>query len=136
MCFLIILINMNTLYQERLMDHYRFPCNKGKIELSDFVSQQYNPSCGDKVQFYGCVFQNRVTNLSFEGSGCVISLATASLLIEKFIKNSSCEDILSFNAQQLVELVGIPLGIGRLKCALLPLQALQEGVAGYLQTKG
>ncbi len=118
---------MNSLYQESLMDHYRHPRNKGKLAEPDFVSDQYNPSCGDSIQFQGIIRDQKLSDVAFDGQGCVLSLATASMLSER-AKNQSVEDILSWSKDTVLKLLGIQLGPVRIKCALLPLQALQEGI--------
>jgi len=125
---------MINLYQELLMDHYRHPRNRGTINNSDFTSVQHNPSCGDSVKFMGCIHKNKVTSLAFNGAGCVISQATASLLSEKTL-NITVNDILVLDKDFVLRMIGMQLGPIRLKCALLPLQALQEGLSLFMGTK-
>jgi len=122
------------LYQQTLMDHYRYPRNRGTLENPDFKSGLYNPSCGDKIAMEGCIHENLLIKVAFEGTGCVISQAAASMLTE-LVLGTSIEDIAAFNKELLCTTLGIELGPIRLKCALLPLQALQEGIAGYIQSR-
>jgi nitrogen fixation NifU-like protein len=122
------------LYQQTLMDHYRHPRNRGTLDNADFKSGLYNPSCGDKVSLEGCIQEGVLTAIAFEATGCVISLATASLLTELVI-GKSVEDIAALNKEFLQTVIGIELGPIRLKCALLPLQALQEGIAIHMQSR-
>jgi len=121
------------LYQQTLMDHYRYPRNRGTLDNADFKSGLYNPSCGDKVAMEGCVQEGILIKVAFEGTGCVISQATASLLTE-FVLGKSLEDIVGLDNEFLQTMLGIELGPIRFKCALLPLQALQEGIARYMQS--
>jgi len=121
---------MSSLYQAELLDHYRNPRNRGELAHPDFSSGQYNPSCGDKVQFQGCIAQDRLSAIAFTGVGCVISQATASLLGERVLGYSSAH-ILNLDKHFITELIGMELGPTRLKCALLPLEALQLGLAEY-----
>jgi nitrogen fixation NifU-like protein len=121
------------LYQQTLMDHYRYPRNRGTLDKADFKSGVYNPSCGDKVAMEGCIQERVLIKIAFEGTGCVISQATASLLTELVI-NKSIDDIAALNKEFLQTVLGIELGPIRLKCALLPLQALQEGVAAFIKS--
>lgn len=123
---------MDTLYQEILMDHYRNPRNKGPLTEANFTSGHYNPSCGDRVQLEGVIVDGRMRLLAFQGSGCVISLATASLLTQA-VTTKTLSEIMNLDSTFIEELIGIRLGITRLKCALLPLIALQEGVQAYQQ---
>jgi len=121
-------------YQQTLMDHYRYPRNRGTLEGADFKSGLYNPSCGDKVSMEGCVQDGVLIKVMFEGTGCVISQATASLLTE-LVLGKSIEDIVALDNEFLHTILGMELGPIRFKCALLPLQALQEGVARYMQSR-
>ncbi len=115
-----------NLYHETLMDHYRHPRNRGVLEDANFVSEQYNPSCGDAVQFAGMMQDGIITQVMFTGKGCVISQATASLLTELVI-NKTVAQVCALDKNDILQLIGIELGPTRLKCALLPLQAVQEG---------
>jgi len=119
-----------NLYQEVLMDHYRHPRNKGKLAHSNFKSGHFNPSCGDKVAIEGRIKGNIIADLAFEGTGCVISLATASMLTEQ-VKNKSLSHIHELDKEFILGMIGMPLGPTRLKCALLPLQALKAGIQQY-----
>src|ERR1700722_11303177 len=106
------------LYQEELMDHYRFPHNKGQLEKPDFNSGHHNPSCGDSIQLQGCIYKGILTSIAFEGKGCVISQAAASMLTQE-VKNKDITQILTFDASFMCALLGIELGPMRLQCALL-----------------
>lgn len=118
---------MESLYQEIIIDHYRNPRNKGTLVNPDFTSTQHNPSCGDSISWVGRVQDGRITALGFEGAGCVISQATASLLSEAVI-NKSIKDIMDLDSSFMISLIGISLGPTRLKCALLSLEALKDGL--------
>lgn len=117
----------DTLYQELLMDHYKYPRNRGALPSYDFTSCDDNPSCGDRVCFFGIVENNRLSKISFEGKGCIISQAIASMLTEECMQKS-CEEVTELSKEKICSMVGIHLGPNRIKCALLPLFVLQEGV--------
>jgi len=124
------------LYQEEIMDHYRNPRNRGKLENPDFTSGEYNPSCGDNVSIEGCVEDGRLVDAAFEGKGCVIGMATASILTES-CKGKTLDEILAIDKDELCKLLGgMELGLTRLSCALLPLQALQQGIRDYKEKQG
>lgn len=112
-------------YHAILMDHYQHPRNRGRLESPTFESGEHNPSCGDSVIIFGRVSDNRVIALAFEGKGCVISQAAASLLTEAAI-NKTTEEIIALDAAWMMELIGIELGPIRMKCALLSLEALKN----------
>ncbi len=122
----------DNLYQEELMDHFRHPRNKKKIEHPDFKSGHYNPSCGDRVSIEGKIDKRsgRIVELGFDGSGCVISQATASMLTEMCI-GKTVEQVLAITKDDIINLIRIELGPTRLRCALLCLQALQDGLKEY-----
>lgn len=126
--------NMN-LYQHTLMDHYRHPRNRGTLDKPDFSSGQFNPSCGDKISLEGHISNDHVTNLVFEGHGCVISQATTSMLTE-VVLNKTVAELSTLDKDFVLAMIGMELGPTRLKCALLPLEALHAGLAHYATQKG
>jgi len=69
-------------YKELLMDHFKNPRNRGRLENADFTISQFNPSCGDKISVEGIIQDGILTQVAFEGKGCVISQAAASMLSE------------------------------------------------------
>lgn len=118
------------MYQEELMDHYQRPRHRGRLERPDFDTGQYNPSCGDAISIQGVIRDGILESVAFEGKGCVISQASASLLCEHLL-HRSVDEIEKFSTADMIKLVKIPLGPIRLKCALLALHALQEGIHKY-----
>ena len=119
-------------YKEILMDHYKNPRNKGHIDKPDFATAQYNPSCGDSVSFEAVIEDNILKKVAFEGKGCVISLATASIFTE-YVVGKHIDDILKLEKEDIEGIIGMELGPTRMKCALLSLVALQEGIMEYKQ---
>ena len=122
------------MYQEELMDHYHHPRHRGVLAICNIDSGQYNPSCGDAVTMQANVQNGAITSIAFDGKGCVISQATASILAE-FALHKSLENIQALSVDDLMHLIKIPLGPTRLKCALLSLHALKEGIRVYLENK-
>lgn len=118
-------------YKELLMDHFKNPRYRGRLENPDFSTAQYNPSCGDSISIQGCVEKGILTKVAFIGSGCVISQAAASILSELCI-DKPIDEILAIKKEDVPKLLGIDdLGPTRLKCALLALVALQDGLLKY-----
>ena len=115
------------LYQELLMDHYQHPRNKGRIKNPDFSTADYNPSCGDSIAFEGTIKNNCLVEVAFTGKGCVISQATASLLSE-WATGKTLTEVTALTADDVQKMIGMELGPMRLRCALLPLQVLQQGI--------
>ena len=76
-------MELKELYQEIILDHAKNPRNKGKCDGYNHNAKAHNPLCGDKVQiFLNMNEENKVKDLSFEGEGCAISLASASILTD------------------------------------------------------
>jgi nitrogen fixation protein NifU and related proteins len=119
-----------NLYKEELMDHYRHPRNYGTLDNPHITGQMVNSACGDSVSFQAYIQDNNIAELKFQASGCVISQATASLLTER-CKGHTLAAIKNMTKDDITALVGIALGPTRLRCALLPLEALQTGITNY-----
>lgn len=119
-----------SFYKELLMDHYRNPRNREKLDNPDFSTKQLNPSCGDSISMQGNVEDGVLSKLAFEGKGCVVNLATASILTEYCI-GKTLDDLLVIDKDELSDIIGMQLGVTRIKCALLPLVAIKEGILGY-----
>jgi nitrogen fixation NifU-like protein len=74
--------DLRELYQEVILDHTRRPRNFGKLDAASAKADGYNPLCGDRITVYVAVEGDRVRDVRFEGSGCSISTASASLMTE------------------------------------------------------
>lgn len=74
---------LRTLYQEIIIDHGRHPRNFGVLEKANYDLEGYNPLCGDKLHLYLLIKNNIIEDVKFEGSGCAISMASASLMSEQ-----------------------------------------------------
>lgn len=83
--------NLRELYQETIIDHGRHPRNFGELPQANFNQQGFNPLCGDKITLHLVVKEDVIENIMFEGSGCAISMASASLMTEK-LKNKSLKE--------------------------------------------
>lgn len=82
---------LSDLYQELILDHNRRPRNYGALPDADHTARGYNPLCGDKLTIYAKLDGDRISGLSFEGSGCAISKASASLLTDA-VKGKTVEE--------------------------------------------
>lgn len=122
----------DKMYKEELLEHFKQPHNKKEVECPDFSSGKYNPSCGDSIAMTGKVTDQLISEIGFSGSGCVVSQATASMLTQWCI-GKSIQDVLKLTKEELQSLIGLQLGPVRIKCALLSLQALQDGLIKYLE---
>ncbi len=109
------------IYRENILDHFKNPHNEGKLETKH-QHKEFNPTCGDEITMYLQIEDNKITDIKFSGKGCAISMASSSMLTDK-IKNKTIQEIQSITDEDIKEMLGIDLGIVRLKCALLPLKA-------------
>jgi len=119
------------LYKQEILDHYRFPRHKGRLVQPDFSSGQHNPSCGDQVSFEAKLSNGHIVEIAFDGVGCVISQATASM-VAQLVKDKPISFIIALTSEDILTLIGMDLGPTRLKCALISLYALQQGLRSHL----
>lgn len=115
------------MYQEHILDLYKNPHNFGSLKNATNSHSENNPLCGDEVTVQLVVKNNKVEEVKFLGRGCAISMASASLLTDK-IKDMSVEDVKRIKAEDMLELLNIPIGPVRMKCALLSLETLQKAI--------
>ena len=144
--------SLDELYKEVILDHYRSPRNRGKLEPSDFDLHRDNPLCGDEIHVYAQVEDGKLTGIAFEGKGCSISQASVSMMTEK-IKGLPTEDAEGLanmfksmmqgeNPQDpdrlgdLVALQGVQKYPVRIKCALLGWNTFLEGLKVYRDKQG
>lgn len=120
---------MSNLYREQLLDHYHNPDNYGVIEDADIDIEMDNPTCGDMVHMTARLDEDgRIAEVMFEGHGCVISMASSSMLTEEIIGKKPAE-IGEMGLGDIQEMMGgLQLSMGRVKCALLPLNAIKQGL--------
>jgi nitrogen fixation protein NifU and related proteins len=120
----------DRIYQEELVEHYKRPRNRKSISDATFISEYQNHSCGDKLVMEGIIKDDILTDIGFAGAGCVISQAAASMLTEHCI-GKSVQEVLGLKKDDILKLIGVQLGPTRLKCALLGLEVLQQGLLQY-----
>ena len=120
---------VEDLYRDNIIDHYQNPRNYGTLEHPDISYEDSNPVCGDEIRMDLKTEDGRVVEARFQGHGCSISQASASMLTEEII-GKTLEEVRQIDKQYLLDLLGIPLGPVRLKCALLSLKVLKAGAYG------
>ncbi len=145
-------IEIADLYQELIVDHSRRPRNYRRLENPTHQAEGFNPLCGDKVKVYVDLENNVVRDISFEGEGCAISKASASLMTETIKGKSKAEvEQLFSRFRDLATGTGDGLGLGKLavfsglrgfparvKCATLvwhTLHAALEQTANIVSTE-
>lgn len=120
---------MDALYREEILEHYKFPKNRGNLEHPDITYKDTNPLCGDEVQIDLNVKENVVTDVKFQAKGCAISQAATSMLTD-MIEKKTLDEIKQLGKKEILDALGIELGPVRLKCALLCLKVLKSGIYG------
>ncbi|MBV7339446.1 SUF system NifU family Fe-S cluster assembly protein [Chloroflexi bacterium TSY] len=120
---------MDDLYREAIIDHYKHPRRKGHLETPDVQYHDHNPFCGDEITIELKVEDDKVIDAAFDGRGCAISQATASMIMEDIV-GLSLDELKEWDKEYILDMLGIEIGPVRLKCALLPLKALKAGVWG------
>jgi len=116
---------MSNIYTEIILDHYQNPRNFGEIKSSTDQIEVANPLCGDKIKMMILFDKEKVADVKFTGSGCAISIASASMLTE-YIKGKTKEQLKKIDKNFITKMLGVNLGVNRIKCALLPLEALKK----------
>lgn len=114
-----------SIYQDLILTHYRFPRNYGKLSNPTHTASIYNPLCGDMITMYFVFNNDTVVKVNYISEGCVISKAAASMFSEKIIGKSK-KELNNLNPNFMISMLGINLSPNRLKCALLPLEALKK----------
>ena len=142
---------LRELYQEVILDHGKSPRNFGRPEAVTGVSNGHNPLCGDTVAIYLAVKDGRVTDIGFEGRGCAISMASASMMTE-MLRGKSLDEVQAMFAgfhslvassdpacepgfetpdlDKLIVLAGVREFPMRVKCATLPWHTMKAALDG------
>lgn len=115
-------------YEEVILDHWRHPRNKGRLPQPDAAAVEANPLCGDVVRIELKTAEGKVAEARFEGEGCAISQAAASLLTE-LVQGKPLAEAAALTDEDLLRALGGVVRT-RLSCALLPLRALRKALAG------
>ena len=137
-------VSLEELYKEVILDHYRQPRNKGRLDPHDVVLERNNPLCGDEIELFVKFDGENLEGIAFDGKGCSISQASASMMTEKVtglsVKQAAAlaETIKSMMAGEtegdqkelgdLVSLKGVVKYPVRIKCALLGWNTLVEAL--------
>jgi nitrogen fixation NifU-like protein len=140
--------DLSELYQELIVDHSKRPRNFGKIENPSREAEGFNPLCGDQIHIYLSMEGDRVTQARFQGSGCAISTASASLMTEA-VKGKSATEVQELfrrfhelvtgkgegeNLGKLAVFGGVREFPARVKCASLAWHALHNALEGKGET--
>jgi nitrogen fixation protein NifU and related proteins len=117
------------MYQEVILQHYRAPRNFGPLPGADREGEESNPLCGDHITMRLKIepASHKISEVKFEGDGCAISVASASMLTEK-LAGLTVEDAIRLSQDDVIKSLGIPLSPVRVKCALTGFVAFERAV--------
>jgi nitrogen fixation protein NifU and related proteins len=140
------MFDIKDLYQEVIVDHNRSPRNFGKLDDANKTLEGFNPLCGDRLTLYLKTDGDTITNISFDGSGCAISVASASLMTEAMKGKTLQEaeklfndfhDLITTDKEadieelgKLAALAGVKAYPARVKCASLCWHTLHSVIEG------
>lgn len=118
------------IYAEQILEHFKNPRNKGDLAKPTIEHKESNPSCGDAITVQLNIKEGNIEDLKWSGAGCAISLGAMSMLSEK-LAGKSCEEVMKLSAQDINDMLGVPISTRRIKCALLCLHAVKNGTLLY-----
>jgi nitrogen fixation NifU-like protein len=120
------------MYKEIILDYYKNPRNRGSLESPQAKAKDSNPLCGDVVEMQLKFEDGKVSDIKFNGDGCAISQASASMLTE-LVMGKTIDEVRKLDKVALLDNLGSPnLGAVRIKCALLPLKVMKTALYQYL----
>ncbi len=117
-------------YIENLIDYYQNPRNKGRLEDATVSASGGNPGCGDVVTMYLKIRDGVAEQVRFEGEGCTISQAGASMVAEKY-EGKSLEEIEAANTDDMIDEMGREVVTSRIRCASVGIGTLKGTVQEY-----
>ena len=125
---------MSNLYSEMILEYNKYPRNKKRLEKPDIYHTSHNPLCGDSCEIFVKLdtrTKSKLEEFTWDGQGCAISVASTSILT-RMVEELTIKEILEFDKDDLLDMLGIKLSPNRLKCALLGLDTLKNGIRLHL----
>jgi nitrogen fixation NifU-like protein len=118
---------MDNLYREELMEIYKHPQNRGKMQNPSVEVVKKNPICGDELGLQLKVEDGVIKDAKFEGLGCAVSVISSEILMENLI-GKTVSEAAAISKEDLLNMLGMNLSTSRVKCATLILDALENAI--------
>lgn len=115
------------LYNDEVLEHFKYPHNKGEIKHPSFSTSDTNSICGDEIKITANIKGGVIKDIKFSGSGCALVTASASLLTD-YLKGKGANQLKEIDDKLALKLLGGQITPARISCALLPLKALKKWV--------
>lgn len=123
---------MSNIYSETILEFYKYPKNRKRLDHPDIQNHSHNPLCGDKCDIFINLDENSaIKEVTFDGEGCAISIASASMTT-LLMKGKTLKEALELDKEELLDMLGIELSPNRLKCALLGMDTIKNGIRNHL----
>jgi nitrogen fixation NifU-like protein len=125
-------IGGSDMYRQQILDHYKNPRNYGELEEPTFTHVGENPMCGDTIEIDVRLDDDEevIEELAFQGDGCAISQAAASMLSEMLV-GKRIEELQEMDRDDMIEMLGVDISPMRVKCAVLAEKVAQDGASIY-----
>ncbi|MFQ5493005.1 MAG: iron-sulfur cluster assembly scaffold protein [Candidatus Dojkabacteria bacterium] len=112
------------IYREQLLDNYQNPRNFREIIDADAIMEMENTHCGDRIKVFVNVEDGKIVDASFDGEGCAIAIASASMLTE-YIRGKTVADVKDIDIYDWMDIMDVRLTTSRAKCASLSLESVR-----------
>ena len=122
----------SDMYRQQILDHYKNPRHYGSLEDPTFSHRGHNPSCGDEIEFDVTLAEDgdTIESVAFEGEGCAISQASASMLAQR-LPGMTLEEVDEMDRDDVIDMLGVDISPMRIKCAVLAEKVVQDGADIY-----
>ncbi|MGC8644688.1 MAG: iron-sulfur cluster assembly scaffold protein [Thermoplasmata archaeon] len=115
------------MYTDEIMDRYENPVKYGKMEKFDIKIDEASTTCGDRIILYVKLDNGKISDMTWEGEGCILSVVSTDTFCENAV-GKDVREVAGEDEEKYVNDFPIKITAGRLNCVLLPLRALRRGI--------